>query len=600
MTFANHLETLEAKVEAINRRPRLWLCIFALLFAIQISPWWYPKPDGCFYLSIARTMVAGSPTANDGDVFRPANPGYPLLISPAFLLGDRPFLAISALHWLMAVVCILGVYRWARRQFPAYAVLLTGLAVLNNAVWIHYRRTIKEIAFMAFIVWSVNVVQALTHKRSNASTALLCGVAALLITACALVRYPGMVLLAGFALAMCHSAHRGRLSWSRAAIVTLAVSLLPTMTVLYRINYEENLAQRQGGTTYGRQFNKAVSIAVSDAKQVFVSAEPESNVFDKDASGDRDHGLAEVQDRTPITVDRPDKSSSSSNGGAVVANTSENKTLSSETASANVHDGLLTRIAANRFFEGLRLRISSVGQITLPGMLKAYNQTGSWMHVNMFVYGTWFFVVLAGWWYLVRRRNDVFALLLPFYFAIYIIWPFDQGARFLVPMAPVLMASAWYGMRRLPIRYTSALGMCVFMHCSVAIVYWAGMDAPRAYALHQNWPHVDRLIGHMEFAGASQPSAVVGVSPKQRTRVRLMFELCIDRPVDEYSTLQSVPESVQWVVLPEDVSWGDSYELIERAGDFQLIRRLPADERRLMKIADSTAKAQSARSATRQ
>jgi hypothetical protein len=50
--------------------------------------------------------------------------------------------------------------------------------------------------------------------------------------------------------------------------------------------------------------------------------------------------------------------------------------------------------------------------------------------------------VAAGWWRLVRHRRDVFLLAAPFYVAIYIVWPYDQGTRFFTPMLPVMWASA--------------------------------------------------------------------------------------------------------------------------------------------------------------
>ena len=609
MSFATHLEALETKVEAINRRPRLWLSLFALLFAVQISPWWYPKADGCFYLSVARSMVESASGDNPSGTYRPISPGYPLLISPAFLLGDRPFLAISVLHWLMAVVCILGIYHWARRQFPAYAVLITGLAVLNNAVWIHYRRTIKEIAFMAAIVWSVNILHALMHRRSNRSTAWHIGGAAILITACTMIRYPGIVLLAGFGLAMFWSARCRRLSWLRAALITVAVSLPPSLAVLYRIDYEENLAKQYGGTTYERNFHAAVSEAVSDAKSVFDSSQtgstaPTSATREKDTPNhsvataeharDRQVDAVATYNGRVVTSEQPSKNlpaSANAVASAHVPADSSSVTVNSNDSVVG-RKSVFDRIAENRFFEGLRLRISSVGQITLPGMFKAYNRTGGWLHLSMLIYGIWFPVVLLGCWHLVRRRNDVFALSLPFYFALYVVWPFDQGARFLVPMAPVLMASAWFGMRRLPIRHTTALAMCVCMHCGVAFFYWVGLDAPRAYVLHQKWPHVDKIVGHLDQEAVTKPVAVAGFSAKERTRIRLMFELTLDTPIQEYSDVATVPESVQWVVMPTDLPLDESYERIERASGFQLIRRsstsVTAASR--MAVADGAAK----------
>jgi hypothetical protein len=122
------LSRIEGWIEGVNRRPRLWLALFAVLMAVQISPWLYPTVDGCLYMKTARDFLA-APSLSEFRCLVP--PGYPALITPAFLLGNRPFLAIAVLQWLMSVALIGGVYVWARRQFPSAAVLLTGAVMFN-------------------------------------------------------------------------------------------------------------------------------------------------------------------------------------------------------------------------------------------------------------------------------------------------------------------------------------------------------------------------------------------------------------------------------------------------------------------------------------
>ncbi len=78
---------LESWIEGTNRRPRMWLAIFAALMAVQISPWLYPTVDGCLYMKTAREFIA-APSLADFRCLVP--PGYPALITPAFLLSSRP------------------------------------------------------------------------------------------------------------------------------------------------------------------------------------------------------------------------------------------------------------------------------------------------------------------------------------------------------------------------------------------------------------------------------------------------------------------------------------------------------------------------------
>ena len=89
--------------------------LLALVFAIQVGPLWYPTPDAISYLSIARSIALDHVAANHGGSQLYYSIGYPLLISPVFLLDERPFLFLSLVHFLWAIVLILSVYCWARR-----------------------------------------------------------------------------------------------------------------------------------------------------------------------------------------------------------------------------------------------------------------------------------------------------------------------------------------------------------------------------------------------------------------------------------------------------------------------------------------------------
>src|ERR1700678_4108391 len=101
---------LSRLITVATSRDGLGVAALALLFAIQINPWLYPSEDGCLYLQTVHSFLSVEHFAS----FRClVPPGYPLLIAPAFLFGDRPFLAVSIVSWLLAVATIAGVYVWA-------------------------------------------------------------------------------------------------------------------------------------------------------------------------------------------------------------------------------------------------------------------------------------------------------------------------------------------------------------------------------------------------------------------------------------------------------------------------------------------------------
>ena len=136
------------------QRPKVVLSLLAALLATQILPLWTPTPDGAGYLSIARSIAHGGPVTNLGSPKLHYAPGYPLLISPAFMVSDRPFFLLALIQWLFAVAFMLGVYRWARQWFAGSELWITALVMSNVSLWMHARTTISEMPFMALLIWT--------------------------------------------------------------------------------------------------------------------------------------------------------------------------------------------------------------------------------------------------------------------------------------------------------------------------------------------------------------------------------------------------------------------------------------------------------------
>ncbi len=212
-----------------NIRPLPWMGFLALLLAIQISPWWYPTPDAAAYLSISRALATTHRLRNLGGVHLAYPPGYPLLVSPAFLVSGRPFLTLSVMHWLMALILMAGVYRWTVKLAPDAALLLTGLTMVNVTLWIYFRRTLSELAFMTVMIWAAIVLDAALEGGSRRSRTLRAALGGLLLIALAMIREPGVLLGLGFALAALLRLHDGQLRpadslWMSAAVATPAVA----------------------------------------------------------------------------------------------------------------------------------------------------------------------------------------------------------------------------------------------------------------------------------------------------------------------------------------------------------------------------------------
>jgi hypothetical protein len=222
--------TLEPAMLRWQSRPLPWLIGLALLLALQISPHWLPMNDACGYISMGRSVAQGQGIMYLGTPHWRYPPGYSLLISPIFLLGDRPFLALSVFQWLAMVALMLGVYVWARRVLPEAALWITALTVVNSGLWIQYRRTLSEVAFMAMIMWIVNLFHTVVHSRKPA--VLWAGAAAgiALTTFLCLVRQAGMTLAGGVCAGLLCLAISKQLSWRRAIIIGGLVAFATVLT----------------------------------------------------------------------------------------------------------------------------------------------------------------------------------------------------------------------------------------------------------------------------------------------------------------------------------------------------------------------------------
>ncbi|MGH7896760.1 MAG: hypothetical protein ACREQQ_02345 [Candidatus Binatia bacterium] len=177
-----------------DRSSVLWLAGIAALFAVQVSPLWYPTPDSLRYLSTARSVALELRLAELGSPVLSFPPGYSLLLAPAFFSAPRPFLAISLLHLGLAILLIAGVERWARRSVGDGG-LVTAMVGVNVSLWIHFRRPLSELAFMTAAVWTVQALNELATRGFPWRRALI---ASLAVAALPQIREVGVTFAAGF------------------------------------------------------------------------------------------------------------------------------------------------------------------------------------------------------------------------------------------------------------------------------------------------------------------------------------------------------------------------------------------------------------------
>ena len=197
---AGLLGPLEGMIAASGQRPSWCFLLAAALLAMQISPWWRPTPDAAAYLSMARSLATTGHMTRFGSRQWYYAPGYPALISPAFLLGDQPFLAISLIHFGLVLALMAGLYLWVRQAAAEAALPVTALVMVNVALWEHYRRTLSELAFMAELAWLAVALSRLRGATFPRQKLAWLATSVLLLAGLCAVRQVGLFIVFGFGI----------------------------------------------------------------------------------------------------------------------------------------------------------------------------------------------------------------------------------------------------------------------------------------------------------------------------------------------------------------------------------------------------------------
>jgi hypothetical protein len=195
-----------------------------------------------------------------------------------------------------------------------------------------------------------------------------------------------------------------------------------------------------------------------------------------------------------------------------------------------------------QLLEGCRLRISEVGRLTVPGMFNARNGFADWINVNMAVYLPVAAVIFWGWQRLIRSKQDVLLLTVPFYVGLYIYWPFDQAGRFFAPLLPVLFLSLWTGLERMRSRRRIFFGLLSAAHFGVALGFWLCSDRPAALRAAEQWPELKRLA-ELVRNEPDQVKASAGLKSEA-----LILSYLLDRRIEEQPVQAAQKSATRWLV----------------------------------------------------
>jgi hypothetical protein len=471
---------LEGWLARQSDHPLRWFAATAILLAVQISPWWLPTPDSAAYLSIARSIATDHSLRMFGYLHSAYPPGYPFLISPAFWLGPEPFLAISMLQCLMALLLMWGLYRWLAEQTADGALFLTLLVMVNVTLWTYYHRPLSELAFATTALWAV-----LTLDRSLDRAAgrvriglLLLGTALLVLLT--LIREAGVLF--AFALgATVMLRLRQRTIKASTAIAAIAIVLLPALAAVI------------GFVIYTQ-----VTFATT-------------HVFGTHLSG---------LFNNPVPL-------------------------------------------ARRLSNGLRLQIDGVGRLLVPGMFKAYGY--GWVDINTLIYSVICIPLAIGWYRWTVRRPDPYALVVPLYLLLYVIWDFAADTRYVLPLLPPLVVALWYFVEPFRRWRLTMIAVLTGLHLAVATSYWLAVELPQAH----------RCAGQQQLVQQLAPAVAGHAGPIITTRdvpecTRLFLALTLDRPVAVVRPNLSAIGPARILLTTAGEQRVDGFHIARTAGDYIL------------------------------
>jgi hypothetical protein len=466
------------------RRPVLWLVLFSIPLAAQVGPLWKPSPDPIGYLSIARQIAHGQPLRRLGSPSLHYAIGYPILVAPAFWLGDYPVVAIFFINWIFAVLTIVGVYLWARRDFPQAALLLTGLVVWNASYWSMYQEPLSEIPFTAAIVWAALACRALLDARTVGSIVLWTLVSMLLVIAAATIRQVGIFVAAGYGMAALIRAIRHQSTWKRSILTTLAIGIPATASVVGLLLYYKHLAATvAGGETYVDYIRM------------------------------------------------------------------ESMTLTQQ------------------IIEAIRMRTSEIGRQVLPFMFRAYSRAGQWWNFTTLLYVAVTGVVLYGWLKLARRSTDVLVWTFPFYLGLYLVWGFDAGTRYMMPMLPVIWLSVGALVDHDHRRRLTILAVLLVLHLTTATIYCA-VALPKKFELRRTLLAMEAISGPIK----ADPRHTVAMAMDEGNEWELLL-FVVDRPIKLLKRTATPPGDTQWIITQDPSLVVGGFEPYQRAESICLLKR---------------------------
>ena len=220
-----------------------------------------------------------------------------------------------------------------------------------------------------------------------------------------------------------------------------------------------------------------------------------------------------------------------------------------------------------QLLQGLHLRISEAGRLLIPGMWNTYSRPEHWLDQNLLLYLPVAALLAGGWWMLVKRSTDALVLAVPFYLGIYLLWPFDQDTRFLMPVLPLLLICLWPWWRHVRRWRGGLIAAFCGAHLLVACLQWVMEIRHDGREYADTWPQLVTLSQAADFS--HEQTAARGLTPN----ARLWFTFLIDRRVRVLRAGDAVPDEVAWLIEPRNAEAQSNFDVVSATAGLRASHR---------------------------
>ena len=208
----------------------------------------------------------------------------------------------------------------------------------------------------------------------------------------------------------------------------------------------------------------------------------------------------------------------------------------------------------DRIQTGILSRAAGCGELLIPRLTQAAGWRGVWNAVVLttpawvLIYSALLALILTGWALLALRRPDPLLWAFPFYMLVLVVLAtYPQGVRYVFPMWPVIAVSIWVLLMRVPRWRLQLSVLFIAAHLFASGHLW-WRKANEGLELHRDWPAVEQ-------AAATLPAHARHIASYDLNHFRhvQMFQLVLNRRLEELYSLSNVPREIRWLICPTEL-----------------------------------------------